>query len=404
MLIFVIAVLFTLAFVSRGENSKKIGLVYPVEFLPQYSEIVTNLTLDKLTCFQHGEPRSPSLFQVASCIIPYLSFSICDALWGSKSVVIGYLGDLELFKVSDLRLKSDDDFRFQSRPLNATRWITLTYDISLKEDVWMKEIIQVPSETIYICGRSTNTAEGSSYFTWSIRSTYLRERDRRQAFEKIGYHIVLLFATASEWLLPYFFSLLIAILSYLHGLKVIMILLVISSITLCLSPIMLLKKYRNLASLYLNYFFNRNQALEAKLLLKKKRPIFQAFYFSCLLLCAGCGASYMLYYYDLLHREHRNVFAKVTISIASGWFTFFFCRSFEKILSDWSWMLMVAGLQTLLEAHFNPNVNNKLVLVVSFLSFFIVFLTRRLWQLTSPGYIYPKPVVKNVNLRNGFHK
>lgn len=379
-----------------GSKPRKVHFLYPIEVVtPSVStrdslpEYVAKATVNKLACFQNHDFNAPTIFQTAICMLPYLTWSPCAAVWGSRSVLIKHDGHLEFLKMSHIPQSIFNKPRIKSPNLiavNATRW--LEYEPPSVEagknrtstTVWAKHIVQVPVEPLTVCVRSTDAFGEDGSFEWGFRHVYFRERDRRSALEKSLYHSLLLAATASVWILPYIVAFTVAMFSYTHGLKVVMALLGFSSIIVCLAPIMLTKKNRQLASQYLHYFFNRTQAVEAKNMLRKRKPLFQALFFSCVLLCVGSAAIYMMYHYDIIDRELRNVLLRLNIAISTSWCTFFLCRSFERFLSDWVWIAMAIALARLMEAHINPLARDKMIFVVVIYSFISVSCMRRILQ------------------------
>jgi hypothetical protein len=73
------------------------------------------------------------------------------------------------------------------------------------------------------------------------------------------------------------------------------------------------------------------------------------------------GGSYVIYTYCGIDRELRNLLLKITIGIASSWFVFFLCRSFERFCRDWVWVPMSVCLAQLLDLHLNPLSRDEVV-------------------------------------------
>lgn len=380
-------------------KARKVHLFYPIHLIQptaskdQLPEYVTNLSINHLSCFQNSDYLIPTILQTTICMLPYLGLPICSSIWGSRSAVVHIHGDVEFLKVNHLPPQTayyQQQISPDVIPINATRWL------EFHDTYHYREIIQLPAEPMIICARSIDEAGADASFRWEYRAAYLRERDRRRSLEKMAFHTLLLATTASVWLLPYLISFTVSVFAYLHGLKVLLILLGTSSLLVGLTPFMLRHKNRQLAGMYLHYFFNRKQAAEAKQLLRQKKPLFQALFFSGLLSCSGCAAVYSLYYYGGIDRELRNNLMRCIISLAGGWCTFFVCRSFERFLSNWVWVAMAVGLGRMLEEHINPIARDKIAVVLVVFSFLAVMGMRRLWR-TSGVQAVLKSILRSVS-------
>ena len=106
----------------------------------------------------------------------------------------------------------------------------------------------MPSEPLYICVRSNNwnknNNNNNSSFNITFKPSVIREKDKKQTIQKLIIHIILLFCISSVWLLPYLFSIIIATVSYIHGMKFIVSLLSLSGVVVCFTPFMLTKRNR----------------------------------------------------------------------------------------------------------------------------------------------------------------
>lgn len=384
---FLIAVVWLTA--SSALKSKNVHLRYPVKalFSQHVQDYSANVTGDTLVCFRNIEHALPTVVQTAFCLVPFnLPKVNCAPVWGSRTLVVRHTGDMEFLKVSD---HAPELFLSLPEPLTVvgTRWMEFQ---SIKDN-WLdpnwivdeyggRHMTQIAVEPITICARSTNPYGETSYFHASFRNVYTRERDRRQAVAKLGYHILLLLLASSIWFLPYLVAFVVAIYAYLHGLKIIMALLGTGTAVLCLTPFMLTKKNRQLAYAYLNYYFKHAQAAEAKQLIRNKKPLFQALFFSSLLLCSGSAAVYMLYHYAILDREFRNVLLRINIGISLSWFAFFFSRSFEHFFCDWMWIVMAYMVSHFIEQHINPLAHSKMQIVVGIFSGLFSCFIRWVWR------------------------
>lgn len=385
-----ISFIFIIFSVAESLKSKDVVLKYPVKalFSQHVQDYVANVTSDTLVCFQNHEFSIPTIFQSASCLFPIFPGLKCESVFGSRTVVVRHQGDMEFLKVSsypsNLLLSLKDPIT-----VVATRWM----EFQTKKDNWVdpnwmvdefggRHMTQIHAEPITICARSTNPFGEQAQFHASFRHAYIRERDRRQVLGKLAYHLLLLVAASSIWFLPYLVAFAVAIYAFLHGLKVIMVLLGTGAVVLCLTPFMLTRKNRQLALAYLDYYFNQTQAAEAKQIFRKKKPLFQSLFFSSLLLCSASVAIYMMYHYAIIDREFRNTLLRLNIGISLSWFAFFLCRSFEQLFSDWIWLAMSFMVANFIEKHLNPLAHFTIQVLVTVFSGVISYMIRRLW-LTS---------------------
>lgn len=366
-----------------GQISKEVLLQYPVRalFPEKVQDYSANATKDVLVCFQNHEYPVPNIFEAAACLLP--TATNCYSVFGSRTLVISHEGDLEFLKV----LKFPPDIFFSlEEPISlvVTRWM----EFEDQKDNWVdsswinkgkKHMTQIFVEPMTLCARATNLFGNESSFQASFRHAYLRERDRRAVWETLMYHCLLLTIATSVQLLPYLVAFIVAIYAFLHGLKIVIILLGTGTAILCLTPLMLTHKNRQLAMAYLRYYFSQSQAIEAKQLIRKKKPLFQAIFFSSLLLCAGSAAIYLMYHYTSMDRELRNLMLRINIGISLSWLAFFFCRSFEMIFSQWSWVIMSYMASKYMEKHMNPLARVKMHGVVTILSGIFSFSLRRWW-------------------------
>lgn len=339
---------------------RNVHFSYPVENVDSTDGQNWKATLsrDKLSCFSNTDHDSIGFVDTLMCFIPFMSNG-CEALWGSRSLVLEYSGSVEVLKLNH-PVQASSEFV----PINATRWLLF----NAPHDKAMKEIIQIPAEPLYLCARANHWRDESSQISFNFRHTFLREKDMTACFERLAYHFILLCGVSSQWLLPYIVALFVGVFSFYHGLQKIILLGSISFGILCLAPLMLTKKHRHHAQLYLHYFFTSSQAEEARHLIKKRMPLFQALFFSSALLCFGGISSYMIYHYFGVDRDTRNTILKWVIAASLSWLAFFFCRSFERFFSEWIWIAISVGMAKTMEDQLNPLSRDKTVvslLVVS---------------------------------------
>jgi hypothetical protein len=98
------------------------------------------------------------------------------------------------------------------------------------------------------------------------------------------------------------------------------------------------------------------------MVIKKCLPMFQALFFSSVVICFGTAISFGMYYYLGTGRELRNILLKLTLSLACSWFVFFVFRLFERFCRDWIWVGLAVGLSQMLVRHLNPLCRDYVVL------------------------------------------
>ena len=342
--------------ISAVVRPRKVHVSYPVDILGTHSDSYSgNLTVDKLTCFGNRDYGVPTYLETLLCMIRLpLGFN-CLSIWGSRSVVVEAIGSVEFLKLS--RLPSGSVFN-ERISLNVSRWLELTASSS---SISQREVRHVPAEPIYLCARSNDWTGSQAKFHITFRPVFLRESDKLLCHSKSLVHIILVIAVTSIWLLPYIAAVVVAALSFMHGIKFVIAIISFSCCIVALTPLMLTKKNRHLARLYFNYFFTRIQAEETRQVFRQRMPVFQALFFSSALVCIGSGGSYIIYTYCGIDRELRNFLLQLTIGVASSWFVFFLCRSFERFCRDWVWVPMSVCLAQLLDLHLNPLSRDEVV-------------------------------------------
>ena len=244
--------------VLGAPRTRKVHVSYPVDLLGLGSDSYAgNLTLDKLTCFGNRDYGVPTYRETILCMLrlPAMmnGWVDCHSIWGSRSVVVEVTGSAEFLKLN--RLPSGSVFN-EYVSLNATRWLELTATSSAAVQ---RDVKHVPAEPIYLCARSNDWTGAPASFSVTFRPAFLRERDRQLCHSKTLIHLLLVVAMSSAWLLPYLVAAVVATLAFAHGIKIMLAILVFSGGVLSLAPLMLTKKNRHLARLYLKYFFTRVQ-------------------------------------------------------------------------------------------------------------------------------------------------
>jgi len=138
---------------------------------------------------------------------------------------------------------------------------------------------------------------------------------------------------------------------------------------ICFTPLMLTQKNRQLSRLYISYFFTRKQANETRVAVRERKPLFQALFFSSVVICIGSSFSYLIFWYLNVDREIRNVLLKLTLGLAASWFIFFLCRSFERFVRDWIWIVMSVGLAQVLDSHLNPMCRDEILVTIMIITY-----------------------------------
>ena len=331
------------------------------------SSFSANLTLNRLSCFGNRDYPAPTYIETLYCMLPFFygTRHFCKSIWGSRSVLIEIIGSVEILKV--LRLPSDElswvegnsayavsaanpDGLLQQQymTINATRWLEISsvdhqfnyyyqhhsdiacdadqlsmglcnqdstygglYPPTAASDIY-REVLHISAEPIYLCARSNDWRGRDSFFRIQFRHAYLRERDKQRCNEQTVLHLVLILLSTSVWLLPYLIALIAAVLSYSNGMKIMFSVFVFSACVVCLTPLMLLKSNRYRTRMYFNYFFTRSQAEESRKVIKQRIPLFQAFFFSSVVICVGFSTSYVIYHYTDMDREWRDIMFQVS--------------------------------------------------------------------------------------------
>jgi hypothetical protein len=124
-------------------------------------------------------------------------------------------------------------------------------------------------------------------------------------------------------------------------------------------------------------------------------PLFQALYFSCMLVCCGVTFSYIAYIYIGIDREIRNMLIKLTISIASSWFLFFVCRSFERFFHDWIWVGFSIGSAQYFDQYVNPMSRNEVIVATLIITLSTRFILR-IFQMRFFGRFISSPNVSQL--------
>ena len=151
---------------------------------------------------------------------------------------------------------------------------------------------------------------------------------------------------------------------------------------ICFTPLMLTQKNRQLSRLYISYFFTRKQANETRVAVRERKPLFQALFFSSVVICMGSSFYYLIFSYLNVDREIRNILVKLTLGLAASWFIFFLCRSFERFVRDWIWIVMSVGLAQVLDSHLNPMCRNEILVT----TMIITYITKWFLKIISKKY------------------
>jgi hypothetical protein len=343
-----------------------IEVQYPVSHLiPTIGSIhKSNVTQDRMTCFGNRDFQEPSYKDTFVCLLPFPSllskyYSQCDSIWGSRSVLVSVEGSVEFLQVPRLPQEANEVV------LRGKRWLELQ---SLTGNAEQREIKHIPAEPFFLCARSIHWTGSNSSFQIEFRPVYLRGRDFSLCAQKILLHLLLVAAVSSIWLLPYIGSFVLCVFAYTYGMHRFMVLLAFSSSVVCFTPLMLTSRNRQLARVYISYFFGRRQARETRESIRERLPLFQALFFSCALMCTGSAGSYIMYSYMGVGREARNMLIQTTMGVSAGWFVFVLCRSFENFFHQWSWLVLTACLLQFLEPHLNPKCYSEAIVAVTLIT------------------------------------
>lgn len=374
---------------------------YPLEHMHPVigSYFAGNVSRDTLTCFGNNDVEECSYMHTFICMLPGMrtvtqNFVRCDSLWGSRSVVVEVQGSVEFLRVNKLpeenvrgvmgvqQQSSSSPSSFSmftvasdavsSTVLTATRWLEI--QSVGRSSVWKKEIKHIPSEPFYLCARSNHWQRGDSGMRLEFRPSYFRDNDYNWVIKKTLVHISLVVAISSMWLLPYIAAMVTSVVIFIHGFDYYLIALAFSGSVVCLTPFMFTKRNRHLAKLYLRYFFQRRQAREVRQLMRERRPLFQALYFSCASMCVGSLAGFCIYSYLGIDRELRNTIYKITLAASSAWLAFFLCRTHERFFRQWSWVPMTYAMTLLLELHLNPMSKEEAIVAIIVITFAVEWL------------------------------
>ena len=161
---------------------------------------------------------------------------------------------------------------------------------------------------------------------------------------------------------------------------------------ICFTPLMLTQKNRQLSRLYISYFFTRKQANETRVAVRERKPLFQALFFSSVVVCIGSFFSYLIFWYLNVDREIRNILVKLTLGLAASWFIFFLCRSFERFVRDWIWIVMSVGLAQVLDTHLNPMCRDEILVT----TMIITYITK--WLLKTMSKKYERSIKSTINI------
>lgn len=356
-----------------------VRIAYPIELLTPIvgSDFEAhNVSSNSLTCFSNRDYSPPTYRESLMCLL-FIPGASCHSIWGSRAVKVEVNGSVEFLKLNQLPQES---FPSEHTFLSADRWLQVS---SLNQDHHTREIKVMPAEPVYLCARSTDWKEMNSQFRVSFRSGFIREKDKDLCINRFVLHLVMVIAVGSAWLLPYLASVVVGFVSYHH---IIRYQIITTSFCVCivgLTPIMLMKRNRNKAMHYFLYFFTRKHAEETRQVIRQNTPIFQALFFSSASVCIGSAMSYILYSYGYLDRNYRNILLQLTFSMSISWCVFAICRSLEKVFREYAWILLVVGLQSLLDHTLNPQCRDEVFSVIIVLSFVMKLFSFQITSSTS---------------------
>lgn len=249
-----------------------------------------------MSCFGNRDFNNPRYRDALICFIQlYIPIKYnCDNIFASRKIEIQARGGIEILRVK--KLPEESDFN-EYVSINATRWLEISHSLSGSSNQYHKETRIVPAEPIYLCVRSNDWSSTDGYSTFNIQfsEAIVRNDDRTLSRWKALYHLLLIIMFASIFLLPYLVSVMVGIIIYPIGMRYYFSALVFSSLIVCLTPFMLTNHNRHLARLYLQYFYPRSQAADAKNVIRERIPFFQAIFFSSLLIFVVSSAVIICY-------------------------------------------------------------------------------------------------------------
>ena len=373
----------------------QIRLEYPIRYLIPTTGtfFAANVSNDKLHCFGNIDYSEPSYRQVFLCMIPFSDilfgyFIQCDSIFSSRSVTINVEGSVEFIKVNKLptetviRSLSISNNNKQSL-LNIDDVEKKTISMSKLENIsglrWQQisptstsqDVVHIAAEPLYLCARSNDWTRHLSTFRMDFRPVYERLNDKFNCTMKTVIHLFVVVLSSSAPLLPYIASIFVSILTYYFVMNKFILYLVFSFVVILFTPFMFLKDNQRMAKLYIKYFFDRKQAQETKNVIRERLPLFQSIYFSSLLVFIGSLSTFCISYMLNIDREIRNAIIKFLISIASSWFTFFFCRSFDRFFRKWSWIILSISLVQHLDKHLNPMSKDEAIVAILLITFLV---------------------------------
>ncbi len=374
----VVILLMVLLTTANPCNSKKIvsTTIYPREqFLSVWHKngewYHGSLSSNSITCFQTTTIVNSSVWSLMMCLIPPLYYFTgheqCHALWGSSSIVVNTGGNIELVKVN---IPPDEQSREDLVFIEVEKLVDLEPSV-------VKKILQIPSEPVMLCARSTDLFGRNSSFDISFRETFLRDRDQLLYQEEVIFHFLALLISSSSWCFPYFAALSVASFVYANGIQVTISLLCFSGLIICLAPVMFTAKNRHLIYLYLSYFFGPLQHSESRYIAKERKSIFHALFLSSVLMIFGSILCYVFYHYFGIHRELRNTLLKMVITVSISWFSFFLGRCFDASASGLSWALLTLNIARRSNILFNPSCHISCCVVIGGFSYLVSMLARK---------------------------
>jgi hypothetical protein len=354
---------------------RKVHVSYPVELLPPIvsEHFEGYVSQNKLTCFSNRDFKPPTYLNTLSCMLTAYFDSNnnirCNSIWGSRSVVVEVNGSVEFLKLA--KLPRESNLYTDTNDLHTTRWLELNSFVSSSASYLdsLKDIKLVPCEPVYLCARSNDWNGRDSSFNIHFRPGYIRLKDKDLIFSKCLMHLSLVFFVSSVWLLPYIAAFIVGTVTYKYAITYLVLFALFSLLVVCLTPFMLTKRNRHFARHYIKYFFTRIHAEETREIIKKRIIVFQAVYFSSVMVCIGLAGSQILYSYCGVDRNMKNVLIKICVGMAASWLTFSLCRSFERFCRDWSWIVLCIGLAQLLDKHLNPAARDEVFVVILLVSF-----------------------------------
>ena len=284
-------------------------------------------------------------------------------LFGSRTVRIGSEVSTEIYRVNKL-----PEDRSRVTPLAVSRWLQL----HVPEGFRSFEKTH-PAEPLFLCARSNEwrLANIEGRLSVEFLQADMRTRDMTAVRILLSLHLGVMVLISSPASIPYLAAIGACWTVYHRGLHHFILIVLLSSFIVLLTPLMLLRKNRIAIYHYILVNFGKSHLSDTEKILREKLPLFQAMYLASVVVCLGSALAVGCFKYLGVDRESRNTLIKLTLGLAASLLTFFVCQSLDRFCSQWSWLLLAVGLAKTLERHLNPMSRDKALIVSIILSFIL---------------------------------